>query len=162
MKQYYIIRNNHPAGPYTLEELTTISITPDTMVWTEDLEDWTPACQISELDTLFAPSSQTSSRSKRPTYEYTPTAESFPPERPPMPPNYLAWSILVAIFCCRIGGIVAIVYSAQVSSRYLSGDYEGALKYSRNARTWIMISVGAIVVYFFIFLAVSLIGWLSN
>ncbi|WP_300969271.1 DUF4339 domain-containing protein [Porphyromonas vaginalis] len=46
MKQYYIIRNDQPAGPYTLEELAAMEITPDTIVWAEDIVDWIPAYQV--------------------------------------------------------------------------------------------------------------------
>lgn len=55
MTQYYIIQNDQQAGPYTLEELATMSITPDTMVWSEEMTDWTPAYQVDGLSTLFAP-----------------------------------------------------------------------------------------------------------
>lgn len=58
-----------------------------------------------------------------------------------MPPTYLIWSILCAVFCCFIPGIVAIVFSSQVSSRYYSGDIEGAKRASRMAEIWIIASV---------------------
>ena len=59
MKQYYIIRNDQQAGPYTLEELATMGITPDTVVRAEDIVDWIPAYQVSELNSHFAPNTQT-------------------------------------------------------------------------------------------------------
>ena len=43
-----------------------------------------------------------------------------------MPEDYLVWSILTTVFCCQPLGIVAIVYSAKVESRFLCGDYDGA------------------------------------
>ena len=49
MKQYYIIRNDQQAGPYTLEELAAMEITPDTMVWSEGMTDWTPAHQVNAV-----------------------------------------------------------------------------------------------------------------
>ena len=61
--------------------------------------------------------------------------------REPMPPNYLIWAILTTIFCCFIPGIIAIVFSSQVSNRYFSGDIEGAKQSSRLAQIWIIISV---------------------
>ncbi|MDE6378907.1 MAG: phosphoribosylglycinamide formyltransferase [Muribaculaceae bacterium] len=57
-----------------------------------------------------------------------------------MPPTYLAWSVVMTILCCMIPGIVAIIYSAQVSSKYYQGDLEGARRASRNAEIWIIIS----------------------
>lgn len=57
-----------------------------------------------------------------------------------MPPSYLIWSILTTILCSTIPGIVAILFSARVSSLFYSGDIEGARRASRNAEIWIIIS----------------------
>lgn len=153
MKQYYIIRNDQQAGPYTLEELAAMEITPDTVVWTEGMTDWAPAHEVSELNSLFTRSAQTPPSYNAPSYgapaapqyhrepQYSrPPQYNTPAEQPPMPPTYLAWSIAVTILCCLIGGIVAIVYSSQVSSRYIAGDYQGAEYASRQARIWIIVS----------------------
>lgn len=59
----------------------------------------------------------------------------------PMPSTYLIWSILITVFCCFIPGIIAIIYSSQVSSKYYCGDFEGARKASRMAEIWIIVSV---------------------
>lgn len=53
------------------------------------------------------------------------------------PKNYLIESILITIFCCIPLGIVGIVYGAQVNSKFSSGDFEGALKASKQAKTWV-------------------------
>ncbi len=58
----------------------------------------------------------------------------------PMPPTYLVWSVVTTILCCLIPGIVAIIFSAQVSSKFYQGDIEGARRASRNAEIWIIIS----------------------
>lgn len=60
----------------------------------------------------------------------------------PMPNNYMALSIISTILgicgsiCCinLILGIIAIVFSAQVKTKYNRGDYYGALKASKNAK----------------------------
>jgi hypothetical protein len=49
------------------------------------------------------------------------------------PKNYLIESILVTIFCCMPFGIVGIVFAAQVNAKFDAGDYEGALKASKEA-----------------------------
>lgn len=61
-------------------------------------------------------------------------------EREPMPPTYLIWSVLTTIFCCFIPGIIAIIFSSQVSTKYISGDIEGAKRASRTAEIWIIVS----------------------
>lgn len=57
-----------------------------------------------------------------------------------MPPTYLVWAIVMTILCCFIPGIVAIIYSAQVSSKFNQGDIEGARRASQRAEIWIIIS----------------------
>lgn len=57
-----------------------------------------------------------------------------------MPPTYLIWSVLCVVCCCFVPGIIAIVFSSQVSSRYYAGDIEGARRASRNAEIWIIVS----------------------
>ncbi|MDE6422486.1 MAG: CD225/dispanin family protein [Muribaculaceae bacterium] len=58
----------------------------------------------------------------------------------PMPPTYLVWSVIMTVLCCFIPGIVAIIFSSQVSTKYYSGDMEGAKRASRNAEIWIIVS----------------------
>jgi phosphoribosylglycinamide formyltransferase 1 len=81
---------------------------------------------------------------------------------PPMPPNNLVWSILCMLLCCTIPGIVAVIFSAKVSSCYFAGDYEGAMKASKRAETWIIISfvlgVLSATLYLPLTLASSLLG----
>jgi hypothetical protein len=57
-------------------------------------------------------------------------------------PNYLVQSILVTLFCCLIGGIIAIVYAAQVNGKLAAGDYRGAKAASNSAKMWCWISFG--------------------
>lgn len=57
-----------------------------------------------------------------------------------MPPTYLVWSVIMTILCCTIPGIVAIIFSAKVSSKFYQGDIEGARHASQNAEIWIIIS----------------------
>lgn len=61
-------------------------------------------------------------------------------EPEPMPSTWLIWSVLVTVFCCFIPGIIAIIFSSQVSSKYYAGDYEGARRSSRLAEIWIIVS----------------------
>lgn len=74
-------------------------------------------------------------------YDYSP---SSPPQ------NYLVWSILATIFCCIPIGIVAIIFSAQVNSKWSSGDREGAVRASKNAKIWIWIAVAIGIISYII------------
>ena len=156
MKQYYLVINGEKSGPFTIDQLATQQLTPETPVWTEGMSDWMPAQQVAELSSLFAPQTpgpemaQPTVPPQAPAYNAAPSYGNPQPQTPNgqvMPPNYLVWSILVTLLCCLPGGIVAIVYSTQVSSRFLQGDYEGANASSPNARKWAIISAvaGAVI-----------------
>jgi hypothetical protein len=67
--------------------------------------------------------------------------EDATPRQGPVP-NYLVQAILVTICCCLPGGIVAIVYAAQVNGKLASGDYTGARVASDTAKMWCWISFG--------------------
>ena len=77
------------------------------------------------------------------------------PQQSP-PPNYLVFAILTTIFCCQILGIISIVYASQVNSRWNSGDYQGALNASKNAKTWAWVSTlsGFIIIAAFALLSI--------
>ncbi|GAA3807032.1 hypothetical protein GCM10022226_28940 [Sphaerisporangium flaviroseum] len=55
---------------------------------------------------------------------------------PAAPDNHLVPAILTTIFCCLPFGIVSIVKSSQVNSKWAVGDYQGAIAASEEAKTW--------------------------
>ena len=55
-------------------------------------------------------------------------------------------------------GIVGIVKSAQVSSKYQGGDYEGAVQASRDAKKWSMIALICGLVGYLLYLIVVIAG----
>jgi hypothetical protein len=65
--------------------------------------------------------------------EQTTQQSIIPPVRPK---NWLVESILVTIFCCLPFGVAGIVFAAQVNSKYDAGDYDGAVKSSKEAGKW--------------------------
>lgn len=58
------------------------------------------------------------------------------------PPNYLVQAILTTLLCCLPFGVVAIVYAAQVNSKFAARDFVGAKAASDSARMWCWISFG--------------------
>ena len=81
--------------------------------------------------------------------------------QPQRPPNYLAVAIITTILCCLPAGIVSIVYSTKVNSAYDSGDYAGAERASKNAKTWAIVSAVAAVVVFIIYFAIFGLAFLG-
>lgn len=78
-------------------------------------------------------------------------------ETPKMPPTYLVWSVVMTVLCCLPAGVVAIVFSAQVSSKFYAGDLEGARRCSRNAEIWIIVSFVLGVLFNTLYLPLSLL-----
>lgn len=52
--EFFIIMNDVQQGPFTLEQLSGMSIMPDTPVWREGMTDWTAASHVAELQHLVA------------------------------------------------------------------------------------------------------------
>jgi hypothetical protein len=61
------------------------------------------------------------------------------------PSNYL-WQSLACLFLFLPSALVAILYSAQVNRRVQIGDMTGAIRASRLARTWCLVTVGVFAV----------------
>lgn len=81
------------------------------------------------------------------------------------PPNYLVWSILATIFCCLPLGIVSIVFSTQVNSKWALGDVAGAQDASEKARrfaVWSAIAWAVLAVLSGILLAAGLANFNFN
>jgi hypothetical protein len=86
--------------------------------------------------------------------------QNFHPTGTP-PPNYLVFAILTTIFCCQILGIVSIVFAAQVNSKWNSGDIQGAMDASKNAKLWAWIAFGSGLIIVLAFAVFAMIGGLA-
>lgn len=87
-----------------------------------------------------------------------PPGTQLPPLHPhgAMPPTYMIWAIISTICCCLPAGIVAIVFSSKVSTKYYNRDYEGARRASEMAEMWIIASIVAGVVFNALYFPLSL------
>ena len=177
-KEYFYLNGDTKTGPFSFEALKRAPINPDTLVWHSALPDWVPARTLPELQALFAGNASSATHYDRKEPNYNTSAASSAPKsapsafeaagntgtssaynpnatRPPMPDNYLVWGILVTIFCgCGLPlGIVSIINASKVGSAYAAGDYEGALKASKDAKKWAIwgaVVGGASAVIYFI------------
>lgn len=107
---------------------------------------------VSQASTAAAPSPHTGQ-----TGQAIPSSMSVPSEQ--MPPTYLVWSVIMTILCCTIPGIVAIIFSAKVSSKFYEGDIEGSHRASRNAEIWIIISFVLGVISNTLYLPLAIAGF---
>ena len=60
---------------------------------------------------------------------------------PKCPPTYLAFAIIVTIFCAWPLGIPAIINATRVEKAYNQGDFTGAERFSKAARSWSIASM---------------------
>ena len=121
-------------GPITadqmLEWISQGRANQNTMALIDGGTGWKPLSQFPEFATALA------AKNPPPALGYTPAtpyAGSIP--------NYLVQSILVTLCCCLPFGIVAIVYAAQVNSKFNAGDATGAQYSSAQAKKWCWIGV---------------------
>lgn len=90
-------------------------------------------------------------------------SQNWTPPPPPSgamgaaPSNYLVPAILVTLFCCLPGGVVAIIYATQVNSKVAAGDLAGAEAASKSAKMWVMISAGVGVALILIYIVVMFV-----
>lgn len=151
---YFIIQNGQQAGPFSVDQLRTMGITGTTPVWAPGFTDWTTAGAVAELQSIIAAGDCGGGTTAPPPYTQPPAYAAQQPyngqqpynqpyhnsNMPLCPKTWLAESILATILCCLPFGIVGIVYAAGVSSKYQMGDYEGAVRASKNAKTWTLVA----------------------
>lgn len=140
-------------------QLLSYGLTPDTYVWRQGWQQWCKAKFVDELQPLFGgqynggyanpgmganPYNPYTNPAGATQYWQPGTAYNEAPDmRPPMSPTYLPWALIVTLICCMPVGIVAIIYSSLVESRYTSGNYVGSQRASETTKTWCI--VGAVL-----------------
>lgn len=81
---YYLFIDNEQRGPFSIEQLAEMGITPETDVWSEGMTDWKQAGDVPELTTLL----------QRLEYERHSAAArpaTTPPQHAPSPTPPTAW-----------------------------------------------------------------------
>ncbi|MFY7066753.1 CD225/dispanin family protein [Nocardiopsis changdeensis] len=109
-----------------------------------------------------------------PTGGYGPPPGGFggQPQQPPgdRPKTYLVHNILGILSCIPVLGIIGLVFSLQVNSKWDSGDFAGAQDAAKTAKTLGIISLvlfilGAVIAVIYIvlmFIGIVLVGSAST
>lgn len=164
----FIYRNNVQEGPYDKADLMKMNLDPSTPVWYRGLTEWIPASQAPELASLFAHASEKTA----PTAPYPQAAQpsaqaAYAPEVKEVaheatesayqsmekPQKYLIPIIITMFCCCMPAGVVALIYSCQIDSKYNMGDYDGAMKASKTAKTWMFVALGGGLLVWLLYIA---------
>jgi len=73
------------------------------------------------------------------------------------------WAIVSTVLCCLPLGIVSIIFSTQVNSKWAMGDYAGAQDSSRKAKNFAIYAViGSFVAVLLYVLLVVVLGIASS
>jgi len=156
---YYTHENGQQHGPFSIEQLKVRGITEETPVWCEGMPQWTTANNVPELveiigiNTTATPppfTQQPPTPPQPPTQQPTPPIFNQPAPCQPCPENNLVISIIatiMTIFCCFPFsiGVIALVYSLNVESKWKRGDINIAMQYAKNAKNWAIWSIVAAV-----------------
>lgn len=173
------LRNKHEEKPATQSQTPAPTVNTNA---TSDIDhEWADALEVDidssegqqvQADSATPPEYLEPERQQTPPpYSQTPPQGQFQTPPPygtpgpqnvntpsePMPPTYLVWSVIITILCCLIPGIVAIIYSASVSSKYYRGDVEGAKRASRYAQIWCIVSIVTGIVWATLYLPLSIL-----
>lgn len=85
---YFYVKNGVSEGPLSAEELIKL-ITPDTLIWTEGMTEWTPAGEVAPIGEMFATDTEEETKIAPPVFT-PPTFEAAPPAQDPQPPVFEA------------------------------------------------------------------------
>lgn len=163
---YHVARNNLKLGVFPEADvrvrLQSGEFSPSDLVWCEGMPAWKPAAEVFPGVVPAAPAASVPPPVSAPSFAPGVSLES----RPPKPDNYLVWAILVTLFCCVPFGIVAIVFAAQVDSKYAMGDDAGAALAAKRAKLWSIVGACSLLllvaVYLGIFIFLGAAGVLSS
>lgn len=171
---YWVIIDGTRLGPMEKDAIRNLNIGPNTPIWRSGFADWKTASNVPELADILieklpdVPPQTVNCNIATPYYQQPQPYYTLPLQQQqhqiqqpdlrqnqPMPSTYLAWSIITMLICCIPTGIVALIYSCKVSSRWATGDFDGARKASETAAMWIIVSVvlGLIIIPFQILFA---------
>lgn len=147
--KYWVIVDDLRKGPYNHDEILAMDLPADTPVWRDGLSNWMAIKDLEDFGAKYnekippipgdIADNLAGIKSQMPPVPQE--ASKAGPSNEQMPPTYLAWAIVAMLFCCLITGIITLVYSFRVSSRYAMGDYEGARRASNLAETWLIITI---------------------
>ncbi len=165
MASYYIIENGQQSGPYTVDQLSSRGITPDTNVWTDGMTNWVPASQVYELQSIVQNPPAYSGD-----YQSYDSYSNGYSDYMPCPKTWMTESILVTLFCCLPFGIIGIINASKVSSAHAVGNYMLAQQASKDAGKWtkigfvcgliyVFLVIGFYLLYFFVIIAAAGSGY---
>lgn len=149
----YYAAGGQEHGPVSLEEISTLNLPADTLIWYHGLPDWTAISRARLTAHLYGNT------------QYQATGATTPPPPPynmgaigACPSSHTAWAIWGLLLFFPLG-IPSLVYSTRVYPLWAAGNVPGAHDASVEAKRWGKIAVivgsvlwGVVFLYIFLFL----------
>ncbi len=153
-ESYWLHRDGKRYGPYSeaalQKHLSSGNAGQDDHLQAVGSGEWTTLRKVLAQSGASQPTGNTGNSTRT---AQTPR-EKF---RKTRPNNHMVWAILTTICCCLPFGIPAIVYAAQVDKKFQQGDFQGAEKSSRTAKTWCLVAFGLGIAYVAAFVIFNLV-----
>lgn len=80
--EFYVFINDSQQGPFTLDQLASLDITPETEVWTEGMDDWKQAGDVPALTSLLQQQEYRRARAAQASQAVPPTTRLNQPHAP--------------------------------------------------------------------------------
>ncbi len=159
--KYYAMLNGQQCGPYTLEELVAAGVLPDTYIWCKGMKRWGKARDNGDVCRYFRQSlsdamhpvvripEETINNKSASACGITPRRfqnmidrsgetpewlDDTPPDMSEPPKYFIFESILAALLCFPLTGIVALVLGIMSRQAWKRGDAPASYDLSRRAR----------------------------
>lgn len=182
---YYIDKNGAQQGPIAKDQLLSIGVKPDTLVWKAGMEQWTKANLVPELHPMFIggttcppprppvpPTGQSANAYESQGYNKDENATGISNTylgggidgggKPAKPNNNLILAIISTVMCCIPLGAVGIYYAYQSDLAYNAGDYTKAESNGKSARNWSIASIVSGFVFIVIYMICMAIGAMAS
>jgi len=136
--EWYVIINDVQNGPYTLLQMQSMQLSPDTPVWKNGMANWTTVSMVPELAGSL-PRQQPSFR--QPGYQQQSMYDNSVKKSQNMTIAIIATVLGLCSCLGMVFGIIAITKVNSANTKYAHGDYEGGLKDDQNAKTMAIIGL---------------------
>lgn len=144
--EYYLAVDNSPKGPFSVDQLRSLSVKPDDLVWAKGMTTWTKAVEVDELrEELFVNASPTP-----PTFDSQRFADNnrasgntetrMVDDFEECPKNYM-WLAIISFIGIVPLAIVAVIKASMVKRLWSEGKHDDARKQSRSALKWALLSL---------------------
>ena len=147
---YWIVQNGKSTGPFAMDELRILGVTPKTLVWHKGLKDWTPAGVVPELNrTLFAGAQAVAGPQKNPYSRTTAVIVTIAIVAFIFSKGTFIKAFLNPFFYMLLPfAAVAIVHAIKTEKKWKQGQLDDCRSWSERTLTWLVVFCVAAIALF--------------